>query len=427
MAEHSRLGNRIDTSFMRNEGVLPHIAYLSPAPTGASWRLEQRPGGLMYLHFPSGVDYWTGFRGVVWLRPEVQWQAPGRATDLRVEPGEEVTASVTMKLDGNWGTAPSPRRVRLALEFRTDSGPVTSFSTPANVGWSEATYEVTAVAPPDATSAFLMVQAEMGGTLPTTPSPFAYVISDAYFGQAGTRSGVTEVGVATAARQGVLADVYARSKHKIPIELAGIDTPVSGERVELAAWAASSMVLSWRWRQVSGPPVVLRRHEGTATFIAPDVTRPTAVRIAVMASSIVSRNRSDWEFFDLEVQPALAHYMANSDVGYQPFTPRVAGYGRGRREIWNDPSVPAGFDPGSRYDAEIIDLGIDPDDVQFTEGEPPARAAAGGIYIDINTGDVYRNFGEGYNEDEDTLGAPRRNAYWINPATGDVSKWIEEP
>ena len=104
----------------------------------------------------------------------------------------------------------------------------------------------------------------------------------------------------------------------------------------------------------------------------------------------------------------------------------MVGYDRGKREIWNDVTLPNGMDPDGRWENVLRDLGIPADDVQFvTDGEPPARAAAGGVYIDMETRDIYRNFGGGYNESDDTEGAPRRNAYMVNPATGDIFEWRE--
>ena len=241
------------------------------------------------------------------------------------------------------------------------------------------------------------------------------------------KGGVAEVGVATTTREGLVGDVLARSRQKIDLKLALPDRRLrGGERIDLAAAAASASDVSWRWRQVTGPTVTLRRQGNTCSFIAPDVTETTPMRIAVSAATQEGGLRSNWEFFDLEVTPTHGRLASTGPGVFSPHTPRMVGYSRGKRELWGDVLPPVGLDPEGRHDAEIVDIGFPADDVQVVaDGAPPRRAPQGGVFIDLATGDVYQNFGEGYNEDEDTTGAPRRSAIMISPATGDVFQWIE--
>ena len=246
-------------------------------------------------------------------------------------------------------------------------------------------------------------------------------------GDPSAASGVTEVGVATTSREGLVGDVLARSRQKIDLKLALPDRRLrGGERIDLAAAAASASDVSWRWRQVTGPTVDLRRQGNTCSFIAPDVTEATPMRIAVSAATQEGGLRSNWEFFDLEISPTHGRFAPEGLGVFSPYTPRMVGYSRGKRELWGDALPPAGLDPEGRHDAKIVDIGFPADDVQVVaDGAPPRRAPQGGVFIDLETGDVYQNFGEGYNEDEDTTGAPRRSAIMISPATGDVFQWIE--
>ena len=227
--------------------------------------------------------------------------------------------------------------------------------------------------------------------------------STAWVGDSAHATGVMDVGIATEARLGLVADVYSRSREKIQLELARVDSQlIAGERVELEP------------------------REASMDFIAPDVDEDTPLRIAVYAASEDGRNRSDWYYFDLTIKPPIARFRADDSAEFEPVSPKYVGYDRGKREIWNDVIPPSGFSPSPRHEVETLDLGIVPDDVQFTTGGPPERAAAGGIYVDLETGDIYRNFGAGYNETDDTTAAPRTNAWWVNPATGDILEWIED-
>ena len=251
--------------------------------------------------------------------------------------------------------------------------------------------------------------------------------STLWVGDSAHATGVMDVGIATEARLGIVADVYSRSREKIQLELARVDSQlIAGERVELDAAAMTASPVVWHWRQITGPTVVLEPHEASLDFIAPDVDEDTTVRIAVYAASEDGRNRSDWHYFDLTIKPPMARFRASGALEFEPVSPKYVGYDRGKREIWNDVIPPSGFSPNARHETEIIDLGILPDDVQFTTGGPPEVAAAGGIYVDLETGDIYRNFGAGYNETDDTTAAPRTNAWWVNPATGDILEWIED-
>ena len=280
---------------------------------------------------------------------------------------------------------------------------------------------------PDGTSLEVeTIQPPAGRTYVWDGEPYKST-STLWVGDSAHATGVMDVGIATEARLGIVADVYSRSREKIQLELARVDSQlIAGERVELDAAAMTASPVVWHWRQITGPTVVLEPHEASLDFIAPDVDEDTTVRIAVYAASEDGRNRSDWHYFDLTIKPPFARYRSSESGEFEPVSPKYVGYDRGKREIWNDVIPPSGFSPNARHEAEIIDLGILPDDVQFTTGGPPEVAAAGGIYVDLETGDIYRNFGAGYNETDDTTAAPRTNAWWVNPATGDILEWIED-
>ena len=280
---------------------------------------------------------------------------------------------------------------------------------------------------PDGTSLEVeTIQPPTGRTYVWDGEPYKST-STLWVGDSAHATGVMDVGIATEARLGIVADVYSRSREKIQLELARVDSQlIAGERVELDAAAMTASPVVWHWRQVTGPTVELEPHEASLDFIAPDVDEDTTVRIAVYAASEDGRNRSDWHYFDLTIKPPMARFRASGALEFEPVSPKYVGYDRGKREIWNDVIPPPGFSPNARHETEIIDLGILPDDVQFTTGGPPEVAAAGGIYVDLETGDIYRNFGAGYNETDDTTAAPRTNAWWVNPATGDILEWIED-
>ena len=280
---------------------------------------------------------------------------------------------------------------------------------------------------PDGTSLEVeTIQPPTGRTYVWDGEPYKST-STLWVGDSAHATGVMDVGIATEARLGIVADVYSRSREKIQLELARVDSQlIAGERVELDAAAMTASPVVWHWRQITGPTVVLEPHEASLDFIAPDVDEDTTVRIAVYAASEDGRNRSDWHYFDLTIKPPMARFRASGSLEFEPVSPKYVGYDRGKREIWNDVIPPPGFSPNARHETEIIDLGILPDDVQFTTGGPPEVAAAGGIYVDLETGDIYRNFGAGYNETDDTTAAPRTNAWWVNPATGDILEWIED-
>lgn len=267
-----------------------------------------------------------------------------------------------------------------------------------------------------------------GAEWPSSPAPVVVIgYQFSAVNPAPPKGGVTEVGIATTSREALVGDVLARSRQKIDLKLALPDRRLrGGERIDLAAAAASASDVSWRWRQVTGPTVTLRRQGNTCSFIAPDVTETTPMRIAVSAATQEGGLRSNWEFFDLEITPTHGRFASAGPGVFSPHTPRMVGYSRGKRELWGDVLPPVGLDPEGRHDAEIVDIGFPADDVQVVaDGAPPRRAPQGGVFIDLETGDVYQNFGEGYNEDEDTTGAPRRSAIMISPATGDVFQWIE--
>ena len=279
---------------------------------------------------------------------------------------------------------------------------------------------------PDGTSLEIEVAQPPEGRTAIWDGPVGSSTSTLWVGDTAYATGVMEIGASTEARLGIVSDVYSRSREKIALELARVDSQlIAGERVELDAAAMTASPVVWHWRQITGPAVELEPREASMDFIAPDVDEDTPLRIAVYAASEDGRNRSDWHYFDLTIKPPIARFRA-TEGAFSPVSPKYVGYDRGKREVWNDVIPPSGFSPSPRHEVEIIDLGIVPDDVQFTTGGPPERAAAGGIYVDLETGDIYRNFGAGYNETDDTTAAPRTNAWWVNPATGDILEWIED-
>lgn len=250
--------------------------------------------------------------------------------------------------------------------------------------------------------------------------------STLWVGPASGVTGVFEVGASTEARLGIVSDIYSRSREKIQLKLAGVDDLVrSGHRIELAAAAMTSTPAVWHWRQVTGPTVALSVKENTCDFIAPDVERSTRIRIGVYAASEDGANRSDWHYFDLDVEPPMLRFRGGDDGDFSPRSPYLVGYSRGKREIWNDVIRPATYEKNPRHELEVLDLGIPDDDVAFST-TTPKRMAAGGVWVNPETGDVFRNFGAGYNETDDTTASPRTSTYWVNPANGDILEWIED-
>src|SRR5699024_6085087 len=253
---------------------------------------------------------------------------------------------------------------------------------------------------PDGTSLEVeTIQPPTGRTTVWDGEPYRST-STLWIGDSAHATGVMEISASTDARLGIVADVYSRSREKINLELAGVDKQlIGGQRVELAAAAMTASDAVWHWRQITGPEVELEPRENCLDFIAPDVDEPTSLRIAVYAASEDGRNRSDWRYFDLTIQPSMLRVRGEDDADFSPATPLYVGYDRGKREIWNDVIPPTGFT--GRKEPEILDLGIPVEDVEFSE-EPPEACVAGGVYVNPVTGDIFRNFGAGYNETDDT-------------------------
>ena len=279
---------------------------------------------------------------------------------------------------------------------------------------------------PDGTSLEVEVtQPPEGRTVVWDGEPYKST-STLWVGPASGVTGVMDVGISTDARLGIVSDIYSRSREKIQLKLAGVDDLVrSGHRIELAAAAMTSTPAVWHWRQVTGPTVALNVRENTCDFIAPDVEKTTRIRIGVYAASEDGTNRSDWRYFDLDVEPPMLRFRGEDDGDFSARNPYLVGYSRGKREIWNDVIRPATYERNPRHELEKLDLGIPDDDVVF-DTEVPRRMAAGGVWVNPETGDVFRNFGAGYNETDDTTASPRTSTYWVDPASGDISEWIED-
>ena len=279
---------------------------------------------------------------------------------------------------------------------------------------------------PDGTSLEVeTIQPPAGRTTVWDGEPYKST-STLWVGDSAHATGVFEVGISTEARLGIVSDVYSRSREKIQLKLAGVDDLCrSGHRIELAAAAMTSTPSVWHWRQVTGPTVALSVKENTCDFIAPDVEKTTRIRIGVYAASEDGTNRSDWRYFDLDVEPPMLRFRGEDDGDFSARNPYLVGYSRGKREIWNDVIRPATYEKNPRHELEVLDLGIPDDDVVF-DTEVPRRMAAGGVWVNPETGDVFRNFGAGYNETDDTTASPRTSTYWVNPANGDILEWIED-
>ena len=353
---------------------------------------------------------------------------------IRVEPGRTYRATMSavyyttganLAALGNWGYAIAPYFSDSAGAYHSNAG--ATYSTfPASTGpdWGEYSREFTV--PEGASYVYLYLFLKYDGPALLSSNMHLF-IRDLYLGTAGpAKGGVTEVSASTEARLGIVSDIYSRSREKIQLKLAGVDDLVrSGHRIELAAAAMTSTPAVWHWRQVTGPTVALSVKENTCDFIAPDVERSTRIRIGVYAASEDGGNRSDWHYFDLDVEPPMLRFRGGDDGDFSPRSPYLVGYSRGKREIWNDVIRPATYEKNPRHELEVLDLGIPDDDVVF-DTEVPRRMAAGGVWVNPETGDVFRNFGAGYNETDDTTASPRTSTYWVNPASGDILEWIED-
>lgn len=353
---------------------------------------------------------------------------------MRVVPGETYKVSMsavyyatgaTLSALGDWGYAIAPYFSDENGSYHSNAGATYSKFPPSTGGvWGEYSREFTA--PEGAAYVYLYLFIRYDG--PTSISGNMHLfMRDIYFGTTGpAKGGVAEVGASTDARLGIVSDIYSRSREKIQLKLAGVDDLVrSGHRIELAAAAMTSTPAVWHWRQVTGPTVALNVRENTCDFIAPDVERSTRIRIGVYAASEDGGNRSDWHYFDLDVEPPMLRFRGGDDGDFSPRSPYLVGYSRGKREIWNDVIRPATYEKNPRHELEVVDLGVPDDDVVFST-ETPRRMAAGGVWVNPETGDVFRNFGAGYNETDDTTASPRTSTYWVNPANGDILEWIED-
>lgn len=353
---------------------------------------------------------------------------------MRVVPGETYRVSMsavhyatgsTLSALGDWGYAIAPYFSDENGSYHSNAGATYSTFPPSTGNtWGEYSREFTA--PEGAAYVYLYLFIRYDG--PTSiPGNMHLFMRDIYFGTAGpAKGGVAEIGASTDARLGIVSDIYSRSREKIQLKLAGVDDLVrSGHRIELAAAAMTSTPAVWHWRQVTGPTVALNVRENTCDFIAPDVERSTRIRIGVYAASEDGGNRSDWHYFDLDVEPPMLRFRGGDDGDFSPRSPYLVGYSRGKREIWNDVIRPATYEKNPRHELEVVDLGVPDDDVVFST-ETPRRMAAGGVWVNPETGDVFRNFGAGYNETDDTTASPRTSTYWVNPANGDILEWIED-
>lgn len=443
------IDNRLDT------------AYESGSTTGnyalsSQWVTGSNSGQVSLLHWPEGSSYsplvQPGFR--VYFRagadsgggntvlfalirdlnnPGIdgpQWRL------LPVTPGDRVRLSFVSGITGSssafggvklyaraWFTDANGTHLGTGNYFDTQTAQLPNISS-ATKPVEEFVGE--AVVPDGAAYAYSTVyMAET--TAGPTPNDVAVYFSDLYFGTASpARGGVADVSASTDARLGIVSDIYSRSREKIQLKLAGVDDLVrSGHRIELAAAAMTSTPAVWHWRQVTGPTVALNVRGNTCDFIAPDVERSTRIRIGVYAASEDGGNRSDWHYFDLDVEPPMLRFRGGDDGDFSPRSPYLVGYSRGKREIWNDVIRPATYEKNPRHELEVVDLGVPDDDVVFST-ETPRRMAAGGVWVNPETGDVFRNFGAGYNETDDTTASPRTSTYWVNPANGDILEWIED-
>ena len=362
--------------------------------------------------------------------PIPAWALESNRFKFPVSPGDEVDISAGLSYSGNYEAIQDGVKGRFVIQFmKPDETYLTqaeSSVAPRSISSAPEELRLTQVVPSGAASAELLFTM-ISTTVPVTISNFALYLTDPKIVVSRpTKSGVADVSASTDARLGIVSDIYSRSREKIQLKLAGVDDLVrSGHRIELAAAAMTSTPAVWHWRQVTGPTVALNVRENTCDFIAPDVERSTRIRIGVYAASEDGGNRSDWHYFDLDVEPPMLRFRGGDDGDFSPRSPYLVGYSRGKREIWNDVIRPATYEKNPRHELEVVDLGVPDDDVVFST-ETPRRMAAGGVWVNPETGDVFRNFGAGYNETDDTTASPRTSTYWVNPANGDILEWIED-
>lgn len=372
----------------------------------------------------------TNRPSLIRFAPIPAWALESNRFKFPVSPGDEVDISAGLSYSGNYGAIQDGVKGRFVIQFmkpdETYLAQAESSVAPRSISSAPEELRLTQVVPSGAASAELLFTM-ISTTVPVTISNFALYLTDPKIVVSRpTRSGVADVSASTDARLGIVSDIYSRSREKIQLKLAGVDDLVrSGHRIELAAAAMTSTPAVWHWRQVTGPTVALNVRENTCDFIAPDVERSTRIRIGVYAASEDGANRSDWHYFDLDVEPPMLRFRGGDDGDFSPRSPYLVGYSRGKREIWNDVIRPATYEKNPRHELEVVDLGVPDDDVVFST-ETPRRMAAGGVWVNPETGDVFRNFGAGYNETDDTTASPRTSTYWVNPANGDILEWIED-
>ena len=372
----------------------------------------------------------TNRPSLIRFAPIPAWALESNRFKFPVSPGDEVDISAGLSYSGNYGAIQDGVKGRFVIQFmKPDETYLTqaeSSVAPRSISSAPEELRLTQVVPSGAASAELLFTM-ISTTVPVTISNFALYLTDPKIVVSRpTKSGVADVSASTDARLGIVSDIYSRSREKIQLKLAGVDDLVrSGHRIELAAAAMTSTPAVWHWRQVTGPTVALNVRENTCDFIAPDVERSTRIRIGVYAASEDGGNRSDWHYFDLDVEPPMLRFRGGDDGDFSPRSPYLVGYSRGKREIWNDVIRPATYEKNPRHELEVVDLGVPDDDVVFST-ETPKRMAAGGVWVNPETGDVFRNFGAGYNETDDTTASPRTSTYWVNPANGDILEWIED-
>ena len=372
----------------------------------------------------------TNRPSLIRFAPIPAWALESNRFKFPVSPGDEVDISAGLSYSGNYEAIQDGVKGRFVIQFmKPDETYLTqaeSSVAPRSISSAPEELRLTQVVPSGAASAELLFTM-ISTTVPVTISNFALYLTDPKIVVSRpAKSGVADVSASTDARLGIVSDVYSRSREKIQLKLAGVDDLVrSGHRIELAAAAMTSTPAVWHWRQVTGPTVALNVRENTCDFIAPDVERSTRIRIGVYAASEDGGNRSDWHYFDLDVEPPMLRFRGGDDGDFSPRSPYLVGYSRGKREIWNDVIRPATYEKNPRHELEVVDLGVPDDDVVFST-ETPRRMAAGGVWVNPETGDVFRNFGAGYNETDDTTASPRTSTYWVNPANGDILEWIED-